>query len=125
MNLAYEDGNSPEKFHDWRKRVKYLWHHIEVLQPLWSPVFEATANELHQLSDYLGEAHDAAVLVNYITKNKTEFKGEPELSQLLRRLTKQRHGFETAAQPLGLRLFAETPRQFVNRLSIYWQAFQM
>jgi CHAD domain-containing protein len=125
MNLAYEDGNSPEKFHDWRKRVKYLWHHIEILQPLWPPVFEVTANELHQLSDYLGEAHDAAVLVNYIAENETQFEGEPELPLLISRLNHKRQGLETAAQPLGLRLFAETPRQFVNRLSIYWQAFQM
>lgn len=124
MNRSYQDGDSPEKFHDWRKRVKYLWHHIEILQPLWPPVFEVTAEEIHQLSDYLGDAHDAAVLAAHLRENESNFAEEPELPLLLSILTQRRRALETAAEPLGRRIYAEEPNSFVKRLSVYWDALQ-
>ena len=52
----------PENFHDWRKRVKYLWYHLRILNPLWPALFDAWAEQVHHLSDYLGDAHDFAEL---------------------------------------------------------------
>jgi CHAD domain-containing protein len=121
MARTYQDGNSPQKFHEWRKRVKYTWHHIEFLQPLWPALFETLANEMHQLSDYLGEAHDAAVLAAYIQENKGDFADEPELVSLLTRLSERQQALEVTAQPLGRRLYAERPKAFVERLSAYWK----
>lgn len=124
MNEAYDQGRSPEKFHEWRKRVKDFWHQIELFQPLWPPIFEGMANELHLLSDYLGEAHDAAVLASYIGDNGEKFKAEPQLNQLLEKLHQRQQNLETAACPLGRRLYAEKPTQFVQRLATYWTIFQ-
>jgi CHAD domain-containing protein len=124
MARAYEDGRSPQKFHDWRKRVKDLWHYMEFLQPLWPPILDAAAVELHRLSDYLGEAHDAAVLTAYIEKNRSNFAGEPDLPLLLTLLSDRRRELESAAQPLGRLIYGEKPAEFVRRLAAYWDTWQ-
>jgi CHAD domain-containing protein len=121
MERAYKDGNSPQKFHEWRKQVKYLWHHMEFFQPIWPALFETLANEMHQLSDYLGETHDAAVLAAYIQENKGNFVDEPELTLLLTTLSKRQQALETVAQPLGRQLYAERPEAFTERLAAYWK----
>jgi hypothetical protein len=76
---------------------------------------------MHQLSDYLGEAHDAAVLAAYIQENKGDFADEPELVSLLTRLSERQQALEVTAQSLGRRLYAERPKAFVERLSAYWK----
>lgn len=61
--LRAERGTKAEHaFHHWRKRVKYHWHHLELLEELWPPVLAALADETHRLSDLLGEEHDLTVL---------------------------------------------------------------
>jgi hypothetical protein len=52
---------SPDNFHEWRKRTKYLWYHVRILRPLWPAVLEELANEIHELSNLLGLDHDLAV----------------------------------------------------------------
>lgn len=55
-------GAADHAFHDWRKRVKYHWHHLELLAELWPPVMTVLADETHRLSDLLGDEHDLTVL---------------------------------------------------------------
>ncbi len=124
MNLAYQDGTDPEKFHDWRKRVKYLWHQIEFLQSLWPKIFEPLADELHQLSDYLGEAHDLAVLEDYLKENSALFSNSQTQSLFLSTLSTKRQTLEYTAQPLGKRLYAEKSAVFVNRIATYWHIWK-
>lgn len=124
MMMAYEDNESPEKFHDWRKRVKYLWHHIEFFQPLWPVIFEPLANELHQLSDYLGEANDAAVLEKFFRNSEADFPDDTSLALLIKVLKEYRKNLERAAQPLGYKIYAEKPRDFVKRIEVYWEIWK-
>lgn len=124
MIEAYKDGDSPEKFHNWRKRVKYLWHHIELLQPIWPVILFPLAEELHQLSDYLGLEHDLAVLQAFIINNPADFNGVSNTSNLLSLLTARSQELEMAAQPLGQRLYAEGPTAFVSRAAVYWNIWQ-
>src|SRR5262249_17381308 len=51
-----------ENLHEWRKQVKYLWHQLQVLQPVWPGVMEQLAEQAHLLTQLLGEDHDLAVL---------------------------------------------------------------
>ena len=57
MRVAFEDG-APERFHDWRKSVKYLWYHMRILQAVWPDMLKPTTGALHELSNLLGETHD-------------------------------------------------------------------
>ena len=123
MDAAYA-ANSPELFHDWRKQVKYLWHHVELLTLVWPPVMDEVVRELHELSDYLGVAHDLVVLRHMLSEWADNFTADDDLPRLLALLAERQAALETAANPLGQRFYAERPSTFVHRLSVYWNTWQ-
>jgi CHAD domain-containing protein len=123
MRLAYQTNNFHD-FHEWRKQVKYLWHQLELLQGGWPLVIEAIANELHDLSGYLGDAHDLAVLIETIQQQPQKYADPVTLAHLTLLAERQMHQLEAAAYPLGRRLYAESPRSFTQRLGNYWQVWR-
>ncbi|MCB8968832.1 MAG: CHAD domain-containing protein [Ardenticatenaceae bacterium] len=124
MAAAYEGEGVPHAFHEWRKRVKYLWYQVEILQDAWTPLLLAVAGELHALSGYLGDDHDLAELRRVLLQNPTAFGAESDLSVLLALIAQRREALETAAYPLGQRIFAESSQAFVARMGVYWAAWQ-
>ncbi|MDC0675465.1 CHAD domain-containing protein [Nannocystis sp. ncelm1] len=61
MRTAFADP-TPAAFHAWRKRVKDLWYHTQLLHNVWKGVQSAWAEALEDLSDALGDDHDLEVL---------------------------------------------------------------
>ena len=82
------------------------------------------ADETHDLSDYLGDAHDFVELRRAVEAEPDIFKNEEERQSLLALTERRRFGLEAAARPLGERLYVEKPRRFVNRIEAYWQVWQ-
>ncbi len=123
MKAAYATRQT-ELFHDWRRRVKYLWHQVELLELLWPPVMAEMARELHHLATLLGDAHDLVVLRELLVAQADYFGAEADLPLLLELLGQRQAELETAALPVGRRLFAERPANFVARLGVYWQVWQ-
>jgi excisionase family DNA binding protein len=123
MRLAYTQP-SAEVFHEWRKRVKYLWHQIEILESAWPRIFSMLGDELHQLSDYLGDDHDLAVLRSTILDAPAGFEDERELLKLVQLIDQDRLRLEASARPLGERLYYDTPKNFTRRLETYWRAWK-
>lgn len=121
MQQAYREPD-PEHFHEWRKRVKYLWHHLELLQPAWPGLLHALADETHDLSDLLGDEHDRTVLEQRLSE-RPDLVTDPDVVRLLTvALADQRAALRAAARPLGARIYAESPEAFVDRLAGYWNA---
>jgi CHAD domain-containing protein len=121
MERAYNDP-SPQQFHEWRKQVKYLWHHLELLQPAWPGLLAALADETHDLSDLLGDEHDRTVLEEHLCA-RPDMVTDPDAGRLLTAaLSEQREHLRAAARPLGARIYAETADQFTKRLAGYWNA---
>ena len=48
--------------HELRKRGKDLWYQVRLLRDAWPAVLDATAEEIHDFTDKLGDHHDLAVL---------------------------------------------------------------
>jgi CHAD domain-containing protein len=121
MSEAYGDP-TPERFHDWRKRVKYLWHHLELLQPAWPGYLDALAQQTHDLSDLLGDDHDRTVLEQTLGE-RPDLIVKPDVARgLMTVLAEQRQQLRAAARPLGARIYTETPKQFAERIACYWQS---
>jgi CHAD domain-containing protein len=120
MREAYGDP-TPERFHEWRKRVKYLWHDVELLTPAWPGLLDALAHEIHDLSDLLGDEHDRTVL-GEVLANRSDLLTGPDAAALRAVLDDQRAALRVAAEPLGARVYAETPQRFSERLARYWDA---
>jgi len=123
MKSAYAQP-TPEHFHDWRKRVKYLWHQVEILTPTRPEVLTLFGEEIHTLSDYLGDDHDVFVLRDRALRHPEAFPTEADLETLLDFIDKKRRVLETQAHALGDLIYDETPRVFTRRLKAYWIAWQ-
>lgn len=119
---AYADP-SAHNFHEWRKNVKYLRHQIELLRDCWPMPFENIAEELHVLSDTLGEDHDLAVLQEVLSAFPKRFGTRATLKALFDLIQERQRVLREAAEPLGRRLYAEKPRAFVKRVREYWKAW--
>jgi CHAD domain-containing protein len=122
MKRSYKSG-SIEAFHNWRKRVKYLWHQLEILRGAWPLVLDETAAELHRLSSHLGEAHDLAVLLETMHTAPDKYGSAADITALTELATDYMHRLEEEARPLGHRLYAEKPKAFVTRIGAYWQVW--
>lgn len=115
---------TPEHLHNWRKRVKYLWYHFRILQPIWPAMMTTWAKQTHTLADYLGDDHDLAVLGDFITQHPDQFADCTELDALFALMVQRRMQLQAMALPLGQKLYLEKPKVFKHRMGGYWQICQ-
>ncbi len=109
---------TPEAFHQWRKRVKYLRYQIDMLTPVWPQPLTVLEDELHTLSDYLGDDHDLAVL-------KEQARAMPQrpaqdFTTLFAAMDALKQSLQQAARPLGHKLFFLKPAPFTAWLETCW-----
>lgn len=124
MKLAYAT-HDPHQLHDWRKQVKYLWHQLEFLQPTCPIILGELTQDLHLLSDFLGQAHDLVELKHILHDERERFGGEPDLPTLVMQIETAYPQQEDAAYTLGQRLYHNTPGALITRLGAHWNAWQL
>lgn len=118
QRVAYEHDRV-EEYHQWRKSVKYLRYQLDTLHPLRPGLLGGLENELNQLTDYLGNDHDLAVLREMITQTALL---RPETRRtVFRVLEEQRQGLQQAAKPLAKKLFYQKPKRFIAPLAYWWE----
>jgi hypothetical protein len=113
---------SSEQSHEWRKVVKYSWHHLELLERTAPSVLRPAGASFHQLSDALGDAHNLVVLAELLEGSPASFGGPLAIEPALRMAKASRAELEGRAIRLGLRLYAEPPKAFAGRLHAFWRA---
>lgn len=110
--------------HAWRKRVKDLWYHLRLLNPLWPQVIAEVAAQAGHLADLLGDEHDLAVLARTLTEDAAAFGTPEDIRTLLELIEGRRHELRGEAERLGRRLYAEKPQAFARRLERYWRVWR-
>ena len=121
--VAYAQPTT-ENFHSWRKRVKYLWYHTQILQPLSPKAMKVMERESDLLADRLGEEHDLAMLE--ASQHIGELPGVSgrNAELLIDLIARERGRRRSVAVPVADRMYVEKPAQFVNRIEGYWQRYQ-
>jgi CHAD domain-containing protein len=115
-------GGSPETFHQWRKRTKYLWYHVQILAPAWPEILDPLAEEIHSVSDFLGDANDFTDL-RRLLEREPELVPAEGLARVIRALAgERRRELWEEARTLGLQVWAEEPEDFAGRVGSYWVA---
>ena len=122
MKAAYARP-SPDRFHDWRKRAKYLGYQLRILEPAWPADLGTTKKLLHDLSTLLGEAHDLSELEVVVR----EFEALPCKGARVELLTDLIAGrcadLHARARTLGELVYVEEPQAFVERFAPNWSAW--
>ena len=111
---AYRAGRKrPADLHEWRKRVKEHWYHVQLLRNVWPEMLKPYAEVLSTLSHILGDHHDLHVLRERLAKMPAVTKAiDARLAQL-----------EAEADAIGARVYAEKPAAWLARMRKYWSAW--
>lgn len=115
---------SAETWHEWRKQAKYLWHQVQVLEPLWEEVLNKLGDEVHRLTQILGDDHDLFVLHEMLVKEPERYGPGPALEVVLALSDRRRQELRQQARPLGERIYLDSPGAFADRLHGYWKAWR-
>jgi len=113
------DGN----LHEWRKRAKYSWYHVRLLQDSAPSVLGPLADSFHDLSDAIGSDHDLAVLTEMFRSTPDEFGAAEAVREAQLLIDGQRADLQRRAVRLGARLYVETPEAFGARMAGYHHAW--
>ena len=123
FTVARYDRNAVA-LHEWRRRVKDLRHHAELLKPLWPAVLERFEGKAHELANCLGEDHDLFVLRQFLLTEAASLSIPTDLETLLESIDDRRRELQKQAMQLGERVYAEKPRDFLERMENYWNAWK-
>ncbi|MCH7228340.1 CHAD domain-containing protein [Haloferula sp. A504] len=107
---------STERFHEWRKRTKYLGFHLKLLEKVWKPVMRAHRKEAEHLADLLGREHDFAVFQAHLEKEFADYGNREVMTILSGLIHERREELRRKAALCGRRLFAEKPDEITGRL---------
>jgi CHAD domain-containing protein len=110
---------STESMHAWRKEVKQLWSQLRLLQPLNRVVLEKIAADAQALGQMLGMDHDYAFLLARFDQKQPERELERERTNLEKLIRKRGRRLQRNATELGRRFYAEPPKAFAKRISIF------
>ncbi|MGI6454593.1 MAG: CHAD domain-containing protein [bacterium] len=120
MKTAYKKP-ADTTFHEWRKHVKYLFYGMLSLSFIWQEHISTLADSLHQLSDYLGDDHDLAEIRRIILDNPDTYNDTKQVQNLLSFIELRQSHLRKTAQPLGEKLYMESPSDFIDRIAGYWE----
>jgi CHAD domain-containing protein len=119
---AARQGSS-EDFHEWRKQAQYLWYQMQILEPAKPKPIGKRADQLHKLTDCLGDDHDLYVLRGKAAVRRGSLGSKARQDALLVLIDRRRAGLQERALVLGRRLYKEEPVAFEARVQRYWQAW--
>ena len=109
-----------EHLHDWRKRVKDLWHATQILEPAHPERMAKLAKRVHGLSDLLGDDHDLAVLDAEAERRGREVGDATELATLRALIDRRRAELQREAMAAGEELYRPKPKAFVSDIARRW-----
>lgn len=115
---------TPETFHEWRKRVKDHWYHVRLLESAWTDLLKARERSLKDLETWLGDDHNLVVLCAKIEQSPEAFGKSADIQLFFALSSQYQKELRENALSLGERLYEEKPRQFTQSMSRIWQAWQ-
>ncbi len=123
MRRAYAESKS-EDFHEWRKRVKYHWHHARLLRNISPRLLKPHRRMADELGQLLGQEHDLAVLGERIGQDPERFGTVTQRELVAQLIGERQERLRARAKWLGQRLLAEKSRRLAIRWDVYWQTWQ-
>jgi hypothetical protein len=108
-----------KNFHKWRRETKDLWYELRLLSPLNRTVLEEIARDAETLGDLLGRHHDFGFLLSRLDLERDDEALSKERTKLKKLIRKRSKRLERDATELGRHFYAELPKAFAKRISIF------
>ncbi|MBN1132311.1 MAG: CHAD domain-containing protein [Bacteroidales bacterium] len=111
---------TPVQFHNFRKRTKYLYHQIELLEKMYSPTLKGYAKSIKDLSDHLGDHRDLYQLEQYLKRHRIKGLIGQKKENILQLVHFEQAIIYDRAMKLADLVYAEKPAMFMDRMESYW-----
>jgi CHAD domain-containing protein len=111
---------SVENLHEYRKRVKDLWHAAQLVRPAHPKRMKRLSRRAHDVADLLGDDHDLSVLRDYIEVHPQLVEDAASRDALLAVLDRRRNVLRRRALKRGRRLYKRSPKRFVGSIERGW-----
>jgi hypothetical protein len=108
-------GFNDKDLHEWRKQVRYLWYHLQILRPCWSDELRDLASSLHDLSSSLRDDHNLAELRSVLGDEPFALTGLVD---------RRRAELRPTVRSLGQRVYAKEPVLFAAQIADHWRAWR-
>jgi len=108
--------------HEWRKCAKDLRYQIAAIAEAWPAMLNTLESEIHTLTDFLGRAHDLALLMNLLKDRESNGDLAHDCAVVMPLIQQQYKQELSGAFNLGILLFAEKPTCFCKRIEHYLKA---
>ena len=115
---------SVESHHEWRKRVKDLWYHLQLLRELDPRYLRPRIAQLESISDLLGDEHDLIVLRTHLAALPVPLLDRKPAAQLEAIIALRCHDLFAVASKIGTMLLNDEPAQFVAALQKRWKKWR-
>jgi len=113
-----------EEIHEWRKRVKDHWYHVQLLRHVWPEIMKTYGDVMAELSSTLGDRHDLDMLRALIEREPTEFGSPRRVRHLLDAIDARRGELFASALAVGSRVYSEDPASWRARVRGYWRSWR-
>jgi CHAD domain-containing protein len=119
MRAARKDP-SAENLHEWRKRVKDLWHATQIVRAAQPKRLKRVSRRAHKLADLLGDGHDLSMLRDYVETHPQCFENETSKQALIAVIDRRSKRLRDKALKRGRRLYKRPPKRFVRAIERGW-----
>jgi CHAD domain-containing protein len=114
LALALRD-DTPQAWHDFRKRVKDHWHHVRLLRDVAGRRLESRKKPLRKLETALGSMHNLFVLRAAIT-GEAPVGNPDDRAAAVKRIDKAEKNLQREARSLARTLYRQKPREFLRHV---------
>ncbi|MGC9344464.1 MAG: CHAD domain-containing protein [Bacteroidales bacterium] len=122
LNTVIENNEDPVAIHTLRKRVKYLWYQIQMLEPVFPEQINAIAVSLDQIADELGIHRDNYLFQLSLQKNDFFQLNKTHRSEIMKITNKEKK--LQAAIEAAQKFYSEKPKDFTGRIRNWYNLSQ-
>jgi CHAD domain-containing protein len=108
-------------YHSFRKRSKYHWYHLQLLEEILEGGGDARRDKFDELGDLIGEAHDRSVLVEQLCELPIYLKRDPIAQKLEAEALRTRRELRREALARSRELSSESAEHFADSLRSRWR----
>jgi CHAD domain-containing protein len=120
MRKAFKSGDE-RAYHAWRRRVKDLWHQLQLLQPGRAEMIGPLVSDLDALGEALGTDHDLAMARQSVTDDGGS-GSDAHRDEALGMIDDWTAGLRDRSRELGVTIYQPGPDAFVKRIEACWRS---
>ncbi len=111
---------SLEAFHEWRKRAKYHWYHLRLIEPVAPDILKKRRKRAKELEKLLGDHHDLAVLRAELVEGSPAALDDKPTAALVALIDRRAAELAAEALDLGRKVYRRKTRRFVADIAALW-----